>query len=167
MHIPPFYKKKSWQRFFVGVFIGGVLSYCVVIYMYGQMYEQLLEKNMTLQSELNDVQKQNESLLKTNEDLDKQSKQPVTVKEINLEISNKEELKLDTFTTHKLEELVKDEIDYLIGEDIQIVTESEELLISAIENKVYQADGLSYYFEISRLTISPQINLTLKAKLEK
>ncbi|MBU5468105.1 hypothetical protein KQI49_14850 [Virgibacillus sp. MSJ-26] len=165
MHIPPYHKKMSWQRFFIGLFFGALISYGIVIYMYGQMYEDLLEKNLALQSELSDVKKQNESLLKTNEDLDEQSKKPITVESIDMVIENKEELKLDTFTVHKLEDLIKQEIDHLVGQDVYIVSESEELLIAAIENNVYEADDFSYEFEISKLTISNHIKITVDAKL--
>src|SRR5699024_10391782 len=76
-----------------------------------------------------------------------------------------EELKLDTFTTHKLEDLIKKEIDHLIGQDIQILSESEELLISAIENKEYQVDDFSYHFKITKLIISTHIKITVEAEL--
>lgn len=166
MHIPPFYKKQSWQRFFVGVFFGALIAYIIVLFMYGRMYEDLLERNMALQSELNDVKKQNESLLETNENLDEQSKQPITVKEIELFLMNKNELKLDTFTTHKLEELVKEEINHLIGKDIETVAKSDELLTSTIQNKVYDVDDFSYKFKIIKLTISSTIKITVEAELE-
>lgn len=165
MHIPPYHKKASWQRFFVGLFFGALISYGIVIYMYGQMYEDLLEKNLSLQSELNDVKKQNDSLLKTNEDLDEQSKKPMTVESISIIIDNKEELKLDTFTIHKLEDLIKQDIDYLIGKDVNVVSESEELLISAVENNTYEVDDFSYEFKVSKLIISNHIKITIDAKL--
>lgn len=165
MHIPPYFKKESWQRFFIGTFFGAVLAYFIVIYMYGQMYEELLEKNMELQSELSDVKKQNESLLEANEDLDEQSKKPITIEEISMEVMNKEELKLDTFTIHKIEDMIKKEIDHLIGQKVKVVSESEDLLISAIENKTYDVNDLSYRFEIVKLTISTHIKMTLEAKL--
>lgn len=165
MHIPPYHKKMSWQRFFIGLFFGALISYCLVIFMYGQMYEDLLEKNLTLQSELSDVKKQNESLLKTNEDLDEQTKKPITVEKINLFIENKEELKLDTFTIHKVEDLVKQEIDHLIGQDVYIVSESEELLVSTVENNVYKVDDFSYEFEVIKLTISNNVKITVKAEI--
>lgn len=165
MHIPPLYKQKNWQLIFVGLFFGSLIAYGVLMYMYGEMYEDLLEKNMALQSELNDVKKQNESLLETNEDLDEQTKQPVTVDDIKLTIRNKDELKLDTFTTHKLEELVKEEINHLIGQDINTISKSEELMTSAIENKTYRVDDFSYEFIIVKLTITTTIKITIKAKL--
>lgn len=165
MHIPPYYKKESWQRFFIGAFFGGVIAYFIVIYMYGHMYEALLEKNMTLQSELNDVKKQNESLLETNEDLDEQSKEPITVEEINIDISNKEELKLDTFTIHKIEELIKHDVDHLVGQDVNTVSNSERLLESAIENKEYEIDDFSYDLKIIKLTISTHVKITVQAEL--
>ena len=165
MHIPPFHKKVSWQRFFIGFFFGALISYVLVIFMYGQMYEELLEKNLSLQSELNDVKKQNESLLETNEDLDEQSRKPLTVEKVTMVIDNKEELKLDTFTVHKLEDLIKQEIDHLIGQDVVIVSESEELLTSTVENNIYEVDDFSYTFEVVKLMISNHIKITVKASL--
>src|SRR5699024_6676843 len=75
------------------------------------------------------------------------------------------EISLDTFTDNKLEDLINQEIDHLVGQDVYIVSESEELLIAAIESNVYEADDFSCAFEISKLTSSNHIKITVDAKL--
>lgn len=61
MHIPPYYKKESWQRFFIGAFFGAVIAYVIIMYMYGSMYEKLYEENVNFASQVNDLKKQNEA----------------------------------------------------------------------------------------------------------
>ena len=47
MHFIPYYKNKNWQRFFVGLFIGAIISYFIFIYMYGQLLEKRIGKEVT------------------------------------------------------------------------------------------------------------------------
>lgn len=166
MHIPPYYKKPGWQRFFVGAFFGGLIAYLIVIFMYGTMYEQLLQKNLHYESELKDLKNQNEALLKDNENLDEKTKEPMKVESIELEITNEEELKIkNSLTSQKLKELVKEEINQIIGLDIQTVADSEKLLIAAIENKLYTLDDFSYSFTVSFISISQEVKLKLNATI--
>ena len=51
MHFIPYYKNKNWQRFFVGLFIGAIISYFIFIYMYGQLLEKRIEENLQLRIE--------------------------------------------------------------------------------------------------------------------
>lgn len=165
MHIPPYYKKKSWQRFFIGAFIGAVIAYCIFIFMYGSMYERLFEHNLDLQSELTELEKQNEALLQDKKDLNEKSKAPVTVDGIEIHITNEKQLRLDRLIIHQLEEMMKQEIDHIIGQDISVVAESDRLLLSTIENKAFSIDDFTYSFEISKLTISKTVKITAKAKM--
>src|SRR5690606_5676599 len=116
MHIPPYYKKPTWQHFFVGIVFGGIIAYLVLLYMYGTMYETLLEENQQLKSEINNLTLQNEALMKDNEDLNEQSNKVPVVNSIEVKITNWEKFKLDRLTVYELAELVKEEINHLIGE---------------------------------------------------
>lgn len=165
MYVSPYHKKKSWQRIIIGAFFGALTAYCVFMFMYGEMYEELMEKNLNLQAELSELKKHNEALLKDNEDLDEQSKKAVTIKFIELDIVNAKQLRLDPLIIHQLEELIKNEIGHLIGEDVQIIAKSDQLLVSTIENKTYQVDDFTYQFTIRTLIISQRIKLTVHAKL--
>lgn len=165
MHIPPYYKKRTWQHFLIGVLFGSIISYFVFILMHGTMYEQLVEDKLELQSELSELQSQNEALLQDNKDLDEKSKSAHTVDSINLHFINAKELKLDRLIIHQFEVMIKEEINHIIGQEIQTVSESDELLISTIENKAFSIDDFTYYFEVTKLSISQQVKITLKAKI--
>lgn len=165
MHIPPYHKKATWQRFFVGAVIGAILSYGVYLYIYGSLYEQLLEDNLELEAEVTELEKQNEALTQDKEDLDEQKEQPITVETIEINITNESELRLDRLIVHQLEELINEEINHLIGENVTIIDESSQLLRSSIENKGFSVDDFTYYFDVLQLTISRNMILTVEAKL--
>lgn len=165
MHIPPYYKKPSWQRFFAGAFIGACIAYFIFVYMHGFMYEELMGENKDLQSKVAELKKQNEALLQDKEDLNKKSKEPLTVTSIEVSIVNEDELRLDKLIIHDLEELMKEEIDHIIGQKVSIIDESAQLLISSLENKEYKVDDFNYGFTIKKLTISKTLKITAEVEL--
>lgn len=165
MHIPPFYKRKSWQYLFIGALFGGIISYFVIIFMYGKMYETLVEKNIELEVKLSELEARNEALLEDNKDLDEKSNEKITVESIDVEFINARELRLDRLITHQFEEMVTEEINHIVGQDLEVVSASDELLISTIENKAFTIDDFTYYFEVVKLTISKKITISLKAKI--
>src|SRR5690625_7505190 len=157
MHIPPYYKKKSWQRFLVGAFIGAVIAYFITIFMYGSMYERLVEHNLDLQSQITELEKQNEVLLQDKKDLNEKSKAEITVDGIEIKIKNEKQLRLDRLITHQLEEMIKQEIDHIIGQDISVVAERNQLILSTSENKAFTVDEFTYYFEIGRASCREKV----------
>src|SRR5690606_36989185 len=165
MHIPPYYKKPTWQRFFVGVVFGGMIGYLVLIYMYGTMYEELIEENQQLKSEINDLTLQNEALTKDNEDLNEKTNKVPKVESIEIEITNWQRYKLDRLTVYELGELVKEEINHLIGEKVSTVAEGDFLLERVIENKGFTISDETYYFDVQKMIITETVKLTLKTKL--
>lgn len=160
MHFPPYYKKKSWQHFFLGVFTGSIIGYLVLLYMYGVMYENLLAENYDLQESIIDLRQQNQVLLENQEDGDS----VLTIKEIEIIIENQGVIK-DSLLVSQLKTLMKEEISHLIGVDIHIVSESDELLVSALENKAFTIDDVTYHFTVSRLIFSQKLKIVVEANL--
>ncbi|MDY0405344.1 hypothetical protein P5G51_007990 [Virgibacillus sp. 179-BFC.A HS] len=170
MHIPPYYKKPGWQRFMVGVFAGALVSYLVVIYMYGTMYERVVRENYELKAKVTDLQKQKDALLEDENDEEQHGEQdgksePV-VEELEIRIKNAEELKLDPLIIHQLSDQMKKDLDQIIGLQINIVGKSDELIVSTIESKTYHVDDFSYTFKINRLVVTTKLKLVLEAKIE-
>ncbi|MFD2211148.1 sporulation membrane protein YtrI [Virgibacillus halophilus] len=165
MHIPPYYKKPSWQRFLLGVFFGALAGYLIVIFMHGTMYGKLVEKNYELQSKVNDLQKQKEALMEDNEDLDQENNKPSTIEIMEIKISNAEELKLDPLIIHQLSDKIKKDLDQLIGLETEVIGKSDELIVSTIENKTYHVDDFSYTFTVDRMVVSSKLKLVLTAKI--
>lgn len=161
MHIPPYYKKKSWQRFLIGTIFGAVIGYCILLYMYGYMYEDLLGENAELQSQVKELK-----LLLDKEDDPEPKEESYTVNKIEIKITNEEELKLDKLLKHQLEELILEEINHIIGQDVHVVSESNQLLISTIENQGFTIDDLTYKFTVQNLFITETVELTLEGEVE-
>src|SRR5690625_7243140 len=107
MHVTPYHKKKHWQRFLFGVFIGGIIAYCILIFMYGSMYEKLVKESYDLQAQVTELEQQNEALLQDNKDINEKNKERLTVDQIEIEISNTDELKLDRLSISQIIEIVK------------------------------------------------------------
>lgn len=161
MHIPPYHKKGSWQRFFSGMLFGGLLAYFILLYMYGVMYEDLIKENLDMTETVSDLRKQNEALLADQSD----GNTPRKVSEIEIIISNQEILKNDSLLVSQLKSLIKREINHLIGAEITIISASDELLIAAIENKAFKIDDVTYHFTISRLTIDSKLKIVAVTSL--
>ncbi len=52
MRIPPYYHKPSWQQFFSGLILGGVISWGIFLYIFGVWQEK----------QANQIQKQKEEI---------------------------------------------------------------------------------------------------------
>ncbi|WP_077621206.1 sporulation membrane protein YtrI [Sediminibacillus massiliensis] len=162
MHIPPYYKRESWQRFFSGVFIGAIMAFVLFLYIYGQFYEKWVEENMELHAQIAELDRQKEALLENQKDIDEKTKEKVTVQTIDVEVENGKELRLDRLIVHQLEENIKEEIRDVVGKDIVSLSENDYFLVSTIENKTYRIDDITYRATVSKLIIAPEIKLTIK-----
>ncbi|WP_047985081.1 sporulation membrane protein YtrI [Ornithinibacillus californiensis] len=165
MHVPQYHKKPGWQRFLVGIFFGALISYWVVLFMYGDMYESLLKEYSKVENKLHDAEKRISVLEEDNEDLNKKSNQKITIEEIDLEILNAKDLKIDILLQDQLERLVKEELEDIIGIDIQTIAASDSLIVSSIENKNFKVDDFTYSFEIKRLVIATTVKIVVHANL--
>ena len=165
MHIPPYHKKRSWQIFLVGTLIGSIIAYTMFAYMYGKMYENLLSENIQIKTKLGELERQNEALLQDKEDMEEKSAN--TIQSIGIDFSNSEELKLDRLIIHELEDLIKNEINFIIGKDVKSLSENDDLLITLLENKTFTIDDFSYQFEVNKMFVSEQVKITLHVKLSK
>ncbi|WP_217586965.1 sporulation membrane protein YtrI [Lentibacillus saliphilus] len=164
MYIPPHFKKTSWQHAVISAIFGGIVAYGIIMFMYGTMYEQLIEENLRLEARISELKAQNNSLKDDKEDQDHQKEEQLTIQSIDVSLSNSKELHLDRLTIYQLVELVKTELDHVIGQDFESVSKNAQLLISTIENKTFTVDDMDYYLEVQRITFAPNISLVLKVK---
>lgn len=164
MHIPPYHKKAVWQRFFVGALIGGVIAYCVFAYMYNSMYQRLFETNLELQSQVTELKNQNEALLEDKKDLDEKNEEQLTIESMEVTIANAKTLKLSHLVVYQMEEMIKEELKHVIGQKVSIVSESDQLLTSTIENKEFAIEDFNYYFTVTKITFARTLKITVTAK---
>lgn len=165
MHIPPLFKKRNWQILILGLSFGGIIAYMITMYMYGVMYENLLEENIHLKEEIVELNKRNENLLRDQESLDEKHIELMRIETIEIEIKNEENMGFDRLAILQLKQSIKREVDHIIGKNIESVSENDQLLISSVENKAFKIDDFFYYFRVYQLTIAKQVKISLEAKL--
>lgn len=166
MHIPPMYKRPAWQRFLIGTVVGAFLAYLVLLFIYGTIYEQVVQENSELRASNKELTNFNNALLEDQEEAEEKESTPYTIERIDIVIENEDELRLDRLATHQLEELIMDEIDLIIGKNVQSTAENNELLIATIENKTFKVDDFIYTFEVSKFILYSTVKITLQATLE-
>ncbi|MGP4071264.1 sporulation membrane protein YtrI [Piscibacillus sp. B03] len=163
MHIPPYYKKPKWQAFFIGVIAGTMVGYLFFLYIYGEHTERWIEENLTLRQELKDLEQDYELLKK---DTDDQSDQLLRIKDVEIELVNVDQLKLDRFTTLRLTALIEDEIGAVVGNQIESVGEQRDLLVRTIENKSFKVNQINYQVKVVYLTIGPTLDVALEIRIQ-
>ncbi|WP_143063825.1 sporulation membrane protein YtrI [Piscibacillus halophilus] len=163
MHIPPYYKRPKWQAFFIGVIVGTMVGYLFFLYIYGEHTERWIEENLTLRQELKDLENDFELLKK---DSDDQSEQLLRIQDVEIELSNTEQVKLDRFTTIRLTSLIEDEIGEVVGDHIESVNEQRDLLIRTIENKNFRVNQIQYQVKVVFLSIGPTLDVTLEVRVQ-
>lgn len=164
MHIPPYYKKENWQRFLAGTFVGAILAYSVFIYMYGQLYENWVEKNLSLHAELQELQTNYQVLEENKDELDQKYQQKLTISAFKITIINHEAYKLDRFILHDLEDMIKEEVSEILGKEVASLTENYMMLIRMVENKVYRVDDFSYQAVVRHLFINETSEIHIELK---
>lgn len=163
MHIPPYHKKRSYQIFLLGAASGTVVAYILLLFMYGKMYEHTIYNQLELETELHELEAQHDALLEEQEEREEESSAMIT--SLQIEFINAEELKFDRLITLQIEDLVKKELDDIIGKSIQSVSDSDELLVTIIENKTFTIDDLSFQFEVKKISISERVKLSLEGEI--
>lgn len=130
--------------------------------MYGKMYEQVLTDNIALNASVRELTMQNEALMLDKEKL--QQRATLTVQTIEIDYVNGKQFRFDQLIIHQLNDIIKQQLQDIIGKEVKTVSESSELLISLIENKKYTVDDLSYNFIVKKLTIGEEVHLSLEVK---
>ncbi|WP_236619585.1 sporulation membrane protein YtrI [Bacillus sp. 1NLA3E] len=166
MRIPPYYHKPSWQQFFSGLAIGGAISWCMFLYIFGVWQEK----------QANQIHKQEEDIQELKSDikiwqdefqaLNKKNIEQMTLQKIQIKISNGEKYNLDRLSIYQIEEGVKDDINMVIAKDLETVYKSRELLRRTIENKVVKVSGKRYRLEIKEIFIYTTLSIKLDIHLE-
>ncbi|WP_102026793.1 sporulation membrane protein YtrI [Salirhabdus sp. Marseille-P4669] len=165
MHIPPYYKRRGTQYFFVGMLVGAILAYLFFLYINGKLTERWIEQTVELRSEIVQLEDRINGLTKDKENLSKENKEMLTVQEINIEISNKEQLKLDSIEAVELTARIQKELSPLIGNSIESLSENRSLIYSTLENKSFQMNNFSYQPSITELIIATKMEIKIKLSM--
>ncbi|MFP7255893.1 hypothetical protein SFC02_16520 [Terribacillus goriensis] len=166
MHIPPIYKQTGWQRFLVGFFLGGIISYFVYLFMYGTLFEDWVKEKVEMEGTIHDLERDIEVLKDNNEEMNELQQEGLLIDEITVAIEPDDSLELDKLIEHELKEAIKEEARHMIGRSVNGAVQSTPLLLGAIENKVYELDGFRYKVAVKQLIISEILYLTVTVETD-
>ncbi|WP_182201075.1 sporulation membrane protein YtrI [Paraliobacillus salinarum] len=162
MHIPPYYKRESWQRFLAGTFVGAMIAFFIFVYMYGQLYEGWIEENLELRAQLQEIKSNYQALEENNKQLDQRYQKRSTVSSIEIKITNQNQLDLDNLIIREFEETIKQEINEAIGKEVDDLSKNFSFLIRTLENKVYSIHNFSYQADVQHLFIKETLEVHIK-----
>jgi hypothetical protein len=162
MRIPPYYQKPSWQVFLAGVLIGGVISWFIFLYIYGEWQEEYSKKITKQQTTISKLE--NEKLIWQEEfnKLNKVNQEKMTVQSIYIKIKNKDKYDLDRLSVFQMEDEIKKDIGIMIAKDLDTVYNSRELIKKIIENKVMPMNEKRFKVKITEMTIFTTISIEVE-----
>lgn len=164
MRIPPYYRYPTWQRFFAGAAVGALISWFVFLHLFGVLQDKQVRRIIELQDKIADLENEIRIWQEDYVKINKINKKKLTVQDISIHLVNAEQYKLDSYTTFRIEESVKEDVSHLIAKDIETVYNGRELLKRAIENKTYTINEQTYKLEIYQLFLFTTLSIELKLK---
>ena len=166
MRIPPYYRKPTWQRFFAGMVIGGAISWCIFIYIFGVWQEKhtaLIDKQ---REEIVDLKEEKKIWQEEYKEINKRTIEQLTIQKINIKITNSEKYKLDMLSVSEIEDSVKDDISMMIAKDIDTVYKSKELIKKVIHNKPVKINDKRYKLRVKEMVIFTTLSIQLEIEFE-
>jgi L-lactate permease len=166
MRIPPYYRKPSWQRFFSGMAIGGAISWCIFLYIFGVWQDRHIYKIKKQEDDIKELKNDISIWQQEYKQMNKRNIAQLTVQKITIKITNWERFKLDSLSVFETEEKVKHDINIMLAKDIDTVYKSKELIKRIIENKSVKINNRRYKLHVTELVIYTTLTLQLELSFE-
>ncbi|MDR6122096.1 sporulation membrane protein YtrI [Bacillus sp. 1P10SD] len=166
MRIPPYYRRPSWQRFFAGAAVGGAISWCIFLYIYGVWQEENTELLRIQQQKIIDLNEEKKIWQEEYKEMNKRNIEQLTVQKINIKITNWEKYKLDLLSVSETEDSVKDDISMMLAKDLDTVYKSKDLLKKIIENKPIKINDKRYKLKVKEMVIYTNLSIQLEIQFE-
>ncbi|WP_042459666.1 sporulation membrane protein YtrI [Neobacillus dielmonensis] len=166
MRIPPYYRKPSWQRFFAGMGIGGAISWCIFLYIFGVWQEENSKLIQTQQNEIEELKNDIKIWQADYEELNQRNLDKITVQKINIKIINGERYRLDDLSVFQTEEAVRDDIKMVLAKDLETVAKSKELIKKIIENEPVKLNEKRYKLKVREMVIYTTLSIQLELQFD-
>jgi hypothetical protein len=166
MRIPPLYRRPSWQRFFAGMAVGGAISWCIFLYIYGVFQEENTELIRKQAQEIVDLNEEKKIWQEEYKEINKRNIEQLTVQKINIRITNWEKYKLDSLSVLEAEDSVRDDISMMIAKDMETVYKSKDLIKKIIENKLIKINDKRYKLEVKEMVFYTNLSIQLEIQFE-
>ena len=167
MRIPPYHRLPTWQRFFAGAALGGLLSWVIFFYMYGVQQETQIRIIHEQREEMKDLTGKIAIWEQDYKKLNQQNEEILTIQEVEVKITNGEFYSLDQLSIADAEDVIEDDLSSLLAKDVVSVYNGKMLLKKSIENKIIEINKKRYELEVYEIMFYTKMNIELKIKRAK
>lgn len=167
MRVPPYHQRPGWQRFFAGVIIGALISWFVFLFQFGVLQEDQIRKITQQKSEISDLKKSKDILIEDAKKLNEENKNKLKIQDFEIVIANRKKVDLSSLDLHQIKTAVMEDLNILIGKDIQSLSKNKELLFSTIENRQFELDDKTYKLKIHTVFVDTTLEISLNIELVK
>lgn len=158
MHVPAFLKIKHWQFFILGFLSGTVISYLLLLFLFGNMYHNLHIDLASQTTERNELKRQIKSLQKDKASLENE---PLKIESITFKLLANKQTKLTRLQELELEELLQKEVHLLIGKNLDAFIDHYDTFIALLERKTFTVDDQQYKVKTSQLIVHETVEWTV------
>lgn len=166
MRVPSLYRRPGRQRFFAGMAVGGAVSWCIFLYIYGVFQEENTELIRKQQEDIVDLNNEKKIWQEEYKLLNKRNIEQLTVQKINIKIINSEKYKLDSLSVLETENSVRDDISMMLAKDLETVYKSKDLLKKIIEHKPVKINDKRYKLNVKEMIIYTNLTIQLEISFE-
>lgn len=165
MRVPPYHQKPGWQRFFAGVIIGALISWFVFLFQFGILQDKQIQKISEQELEISDLKKSKEILIEDAKKLNEENKSKLKIQDFEIVFANRKKVELSSLDLHHMKTAVMEDLNSLIGQDIQSLSKNKELLFRTIENRLYEMDDKTYKLKIHTVFVDTTLEISLNIEL--
>jgi cell division protein FtsB len=165
MRVPPYHQKPGWQRFFAGVVIGALISWFVFLFQFGILQDKQIQKISEQELEIADLKKSKEILIEDAKKLNEENKSKLKIQDFEIVFANRKKVELSSLDLHHMKTAVLEDLNSLIGQDIQSLSKNKELLFRTIENRLYEMDDKTYKLKIHTVFVDTTLEISLNIEL--
>lgn len=166
MRIPPHYRQPVWQRFLAGVAIGGMISWFIFLFIFGEWQERYSKEIKDHEDKIAELNKEKEIWQEEFKALNKKNRELLTIQEIKVKIGNGNKYKLDLYSIFEIEDQIKEDLLNMKAKDIDTVYKSRELIERIIENKTIKVNEKRYKVEVKQMVIYTTLFIQLEIMLD-
>ncbi len=165
MRVPPYHEKPGWQRFFAGVVIGALISWFVFLFQFGVLQDKQIQKISEQELEISDLKKSKEILIEDAKKLNEENKSKLKIQDFEIVFANRKKVELSSLDLHHMKTAVLEDLNSLIGQDIQSLSKNKDLLFRTIENRLYEMDDKTYKLKIHTVFVDTTLEISLNIEL--
>lgn len=161
--IPPYYRRKGYQRFFGGLLIGFIGGWVFFLINSGTLIEEYIVQIKAQQIKITELKEQVQLYQEDQVKQNAENQKKLLVEEISIQfLNNGNEDEIGRLELLNLEKAIKNELKIVLQKDVESVATNRELIKQLLHNKEFNIDENKYKITISEMYLYTTLELYVK-----